>query len=90
MSSLPRSLARIRTELDDDGGWAIPDHGSLLVWAEKGVLLLNTALTFRLDRSGAHRRAWAALTDAIITAVAAKQDPVALCCGADRLRRRPT
>ena len=43
----------------------------------QGVLLLNTTLTFRKDHAGSHRRAWRDLTDAIITAVAAKDDPVA-------------
>jgi uracil-DNA glycosylase len=43
---LPRSLVRIRAELQD-AGWAVPDHGSLEAWTSKGVLLLNTTLTFR-------------------------------------------
>jgi uracil-DNA glycosylase len=68
---------RIRAELQNDGGWAVPDHGSLKAWIDKGVLLLNTTLTFRRGDIGSHRRAWAGLTDAIIAAVAGKGEPVA-------------
>lgn len=73
----PPSLMRIRAKLQTDGGWSVPDHGSLERWTDKGVLLLNTTLTFRKDHSASHRRAWRDLTDAIISAVAAKDDPVA-------------
>lgn len=74
---LPRSLLRIRTELQTDGGWTVPDHGSLEAWADKGILLLNTTLTFRKGAPGTHHRAWAPLTDAILAAVASKGEPVA-------------
>lgn len=77
LQPFPPSLMRIRAELED-GGWAAPDHGSLEAWTGKGVLLLNTILTVQVGHSGAHRRAgWADLTDAIITAVASKDEPVA-------------
>lgn len=75
-SPLPPSLVRIRAELQDVG-WSVPDHGSLEVWTGQGVLLLNTTLTFREGYSGSHRRASTDLTDAIIAAVAAKDEPVA-------------
>jgi uracil-DNA glycosylase len=74
---LPRSLVRIRRELQTDGAWTVPEHGSLAAWTNKGVLLLNTTLTHRGGRAGSHRRAWTDLTDATITAVAAKDEPVA-------------
>lgn len=75
---LPRSLMRIRAELEADGGWDVPDHGSLEAWTGKGVLLLNTALTVQAGHPGTHQRAgWTDVTDAIISAVAAKDEPVA-------------
>jgi uracil-DNA glycosylase len=73
----PPSLVRIRAELRTDGAWAVPEHGSLEEWTRNGVLLLNTSLTVREGHPGTHRRAWSAFTDAIITAVAAKDEPVA-------------
>ena len=76
--SFPPSLVRIRSELRTDGGWSVPEHGSLEAWADKGVLLLNTSLTVRQGHSGSHARAgWTVLTAAIIEAVAAKDNSVA-------------
>jgi uracil-DNA glycosylase len=61
----------------DDLGVAIPTHGSLVAWAEHGVLLLNTVLTVQLESPRSHARArWRLLTNAVIRAVAAKPDPV--------------
>jgi uracil-DNA glycosylase len=75
---LPRSLLNIRTELRSDVGIVPPDHGSLEAWTRHGVLLLNTALTFHQGIPGIHDPAgWADLTDAVISAVAAKEMPVA-------------
>lgn len=74
----PPSLVRIRAELQEDGDWPVPAHGSLEAWTRKGVLLLNTILTVQEGHSGAHRRAgWTDLTDAIINALDSKQEPVA-------------
>jgi uracil-DNA glycosylase len=75
---LPNSLRNIRTELRSDLGIVPPDHGSLEAWARHGVLLLNTALTFHEGIAGSHDPAgWADLTDAVISAVAANEWPVA-------------
>jgi uracil-DNA glycosylase len=76
---LPRSLVQIRAELRSDGGWAVPQHGSLEAWTRNGVLLLNTTLTVEEGRAGAtrHRAVWSKLTEAILSAVAAKDQPVA-------------
>jgi uracil-DNA glycosylase len=75
---LPRSLQRVRSELESDGAWRIPGHGSLEAWTHNGVLLLNTILTVREGHPGSHRSAgWEGLTDAIISSVADKDEPVA-------------
>jgi uracil-DNA glycosylase len=74
----PPSLRNIHAELLIDGGWAVPGHGSLEAWARRGVLLLNTTLTVQEGAPGSHRAAgWQVLTDAIITAVAAREQPAA-------------
>jgi uracil-DNA glycosylase len=65
----PPSLRNIFRELRDDLG-AAPTSGDLSVWAEQGVLLLNTVLTVRAGQPGAHaRRGWEHLTDAAIIAL---------------------
>lgn len=75
---LPQSLRNIRTELRSDLGLVPPGHGSLEAWTHHGVLLLNTALTFHEGIPGSRDPAgWAELTDAAISAVAAKERPVA-------------
>jgi uracil-DNA glycosylase len=75
---LPRSLKNIHAELRTDLGLVPPDHGSLEAWTRHGVLLLNSALTVHEGFPASHRRArWWTLTNAIIKAVAVREEPVA-------------
>jgi uracil-DNA glycosylase len=77
VTDLPRSLRRIRAELETDCLLSLPEHGSLEAWTRQGVLLLNTTLTVDEGDSDSHREAgWGAFTDAIIAAVADKEPPV--------------
>lgn len=72
----PPSLANIYKELAADCGIARPAHGDLSGWARQGVLLLNTSLTVEAGKAGSHaRRGWEAITDACVTAVAAREEP---------------
>lgn len=64
---IPPSLVNIYKELHDDIGCDIPNHGSLIEWAEQGVLLLNTVLTVRAHQANSHRGiGWETFTDAAI------------------------
>jgi len=68
---LPPSLRNIFKELG-----AAPAHGSLLEWAQRGVLLLNTCLTVEEGQPASHaRQGWEALSDALLARVAATASP---------------
>ena len=67
----PPSLRNIFKELQRDLGTPPPvfpyPGGSLVAWAEQGVLLLNTCLTVEEGRPASHaKRGWEVLTDQII------------------------
>jgi uracil-DNA glycosylase len=73
----PPSLSNMFKELRDDIGCPIPRSGSLVPWAEQGVLLLNAVLTVRAGVANSHKdRGWERFTDAIISAVNAREKPV--------------
>ncbi|HHW4680920.1 MAG TPA: uracil-DNA glycosylase [Xylella taiwanensis] len=64
---VPPSLLNIYKEIEDDLGLLRPDHGCLLPWAERGVLLLNAVLTVEDGRAGAHQgRGWEGFTDHVV------------------------
>lgn len=73
---LPPSLRNIFTELCSDMGVPMPSSGDLRPWAQKGVLLLNTALTVEEAHAGSHaNKGWELVTDACVAAVAERQAP---------------
>jgi uracil-DNA glycosylase len=73
---LPPSLRNILRELQRDLGLALPASGSLQAWAQRGVLLLNTALTVEDGAPGSHARwGWAALAEAVVRRLAAEAAP---------------
>ena len=79
--ALPPSLRNIFKEIERDLGQPPPAFpvpgGSLIAWAERGALLLNTTLTVEEGQPGSHaKRGWELLTDALIAHVAAQPQPV--------------
>ena len=73
---VPPSLRNIFKELQRDTELPPPANGSLLPWAARGVLLLNTALTVEDGLAGSHAKVgWHALTDAICAALLADPAP---------------
>ena len=73
----PPSLVNIFKELQSDLGVPKPRDGSLIPWAEHGVLLLNAVLTVRAGQPNSHAgHGWEAFTDAVMRAVSAKPEPV--------------
>lgn len=74
---VPPSLRNIFKELQQSLGIPMASHGSLVRWAQQGVLLLNTSLTVEAGRPGGHARwGWECLTDALVSAVAQSARPV--------------
>ena len=64
---VPPSLDNIFKELGRDLGQPRPDHGCLLPWARRGVLLLNAVLTVEEGRAGAHQgKGWEGFTDHVV------------------------
>lgn len=72
---LPPSLRNIFTEMRGPGA-PLPTHGSLVEWARRGVLLLNTSLTVEHGQPGSHaQKGWEQLTDSLLAEVAAHASP---------------
>ena len=64
----PKSLVNIFKELQSDLGVPFPENGSLIRWAEQGVLLLNAVLTVREGKPESHAgKGWEQFTDAVIS-----------------------
>ena len=87
----PPSLRNIFQELKDDLGCPVPNHGSLVSWAEQGVLLLNTVLTVRKGEANSHKgKGWERVTDRVIDVLNDRDQPVVLCFGADMRKIKRT
>ncbi|MFL5351094.1 uracil-DNA glycosylase [Archangium sp.] len=73
----PPSLVNVFKELQSDVGVPKPKDGSLIPWAEQGVLLLNAVLTVRQSEPNSHAgHGWERFTDAVIQKVSDKPEPV--------------
>jgi uracil-DNA glycosylase len=73
----PPSLQNIFKEQVSDIGIRLPSHGCLISWAQQGVLLLNATLTVRQGEPMSHHgRGWERFTDAVISKLAERTDPV--------------
>lgn len=73
----PPSLKNMLKELQADIGCDIPNHGSLMSWAEQGVLLLNTVLTVRQGQAHSHKdKGWEIFTDTVIEKLSARDEPI--------------
>ena len=73
----PPSLVNIFKELQNDLGCKVPNNGYLVPWARQGVLLLNAVLTVRAHEPNSHKeRGWETFTDAVISALNQRQEPV--------------
>jgi len=87
--AVPPSLQNMFKELRDDLGIAIPSHGNLTSWAQRGVLLLNTTLTVRAGSAGSHHgKGWETFTDEVIRVVNQREFVVFVLWGANARRKK--
>ena len=65
---IPPSLRNIYKELSTDiDGFAAPDHGYLIEWAQQGILMLNTVLTVEKAKAHSHAKSgWETFTDHVV------------------------
>jgi uracil-DNA glycosylase len=64
---VPPSLDNMFKEIQRDLGIARPDHGYLMPWAQRGVLLLNSVLTVEEGCAGSHQgKGWEGFTDHVV------------------------
>ena len=82
---IPRSLANIYRELNDDLGIPPAVHGDLSAWSEQGVMLLNQVLTVAPGAPASHRGwGWEKVTEHAIRVLAERGGPlVAVLWGRD-------
>lgn len=88
---LPPSLRNIFREYEDDLGHPPPSSGDLSAWADRGVLLLNRALTVEAGRANAHQgKGCEPVTEQAIRALAERGGPlVAILWGRNARSLRP-
>lgn len=73
----PPSLKNIFKELKNDLGYPMPQSGSLVKWAEQGVLLLNSVLTVQAGKPNSHQgKGWEIFTDQVISTLDEREKPV--------------
>lgn len=71
------SLKNIFIELNRDVGAPIPRSGDLTLWAERGVLLLNTSLTVYEHQANSHYNwGWQKFTTAVLKAATKLPQPI--------------
>lgn len=89
---LPPSLLNIYKELETDLGLPRPRNGDLSRWADRGVMLLNRALTVGPGAAGSHRgKGWETVTALAVSALSVRGGPlVAILWGKDAQAMEPT
>jgi len=66
VTPIPKTLANIFVELQDDIGCDLPSSGDLTPWADQGVALVNRMLTTPRGQSSGHVRVnWQSVTNEI-------------------------
>jgi uracil-DNA glycosylase len=73
---IPKSLVNIYKELESDLG-IVNANGNLQLWADQGVLLLNSVLTVAAGKANSHQgQGWEQFTDRIIKVLNEQTSPI--------------
>ena len=88
---LHQRYATLYKEYAEDLGHPLPSNGDLTPWSERGVLLLNRALTVQPGKANSHQgKGWEAVTEQAIKALAARDAPlVSILWGRNARNLRP-
>lgn len=74
---IPPSLKNIYKEINAELGLPIPAHGHLTVWADQGVLLLNSVLSVECGNAASHQgKGWETFTDRVIDVINREREGV--------------
>lgn len=74
---LPKSLQNIYKEIENEFHYKMNNNGSLIKWANQGVLLLNSVLTVRENEANSHKnKGWEIFTDRIIKILNERKEPI--------------
>lgn len=74
---VPPSLRNIYKEAKSDVGLEVPTHGNLSLWAEQGVLMLNTVLTVEKAQPNSHKKqGWESFTDEVVRVLNKSEEPL--------------
>ncbi|MFT4519006.1 MAG: uracil-DNA glycosylase [Halioglobus sp.] len=75
--AVPPSLKNIYKEINAELDLPIPSHGSLISWADQGVLLLNSVLSVERAQAASHRdKGWEVFTDRVIEVINQQREGV--------------
>src|SRR3989338_11334020 len=89
--AIPGSLRNIYTALKNDSTlhFQPPSHGNLQKWVERGVMLLNVALTIRAGQKTSHLPFWEKFSSLLIKKiVAVKPDIIFVLWGGPAQKRK--
>jgi|CXWL01.1.fsa_nt_gi uracil-DNA glycosylase len=74
---LPASLRNILAEYSSDLGVPMPKTGDLSLWAERGILLLNSVLSVEPGKPNSHKnRGWEQLTYEIVSTLSYRREGI--------------
>ncbi len=74
---VPPSLRNIYKELNRDLGLAMPAHGCLAEWSQRGVLLLNAIMTVEHSKAGSHQgHGWEEFTDEVVAQLSQRREGI--------------